>query len=359
MSSSRNIRAEYDQTPQHHIPLIHSLSDDLAILCLSRVPRKYHHVLRCVSKSWRALLCSEDWLSCRSRQNLTETWIYAMCVSKDRVNCCYVLDPNALSLNWKLLGPIPPQCIRREGMSFEALGRKLFLFGGCSCHEKATDEVYCYDACAGKWEEVARMPTGRCYFLSAALGDKIYVTGGLGLSSVALSCWDIYDCRLNEWSSHQDPSLIPDIVKSFAFEGKVYTVHSTWVDRQYARAYDPSSRSWEDLSRQMTSCCHGPTVVSSGILHMLDETHGTRLMTWEKENEEWVLLGRLAQGLTNPPCQLVAVGSCVYVVGHNLSTVVVDTEINGARPEGVLVGSSLAPKLGSDVSVMSCKAVTI
>ncbi|KAK8951508.1 hypothetical protein KSP39_PZI004879 [Platanthera zijinensis] len=275
-----------------------------------------------------------------------------MCVSKNRVNCCYVLDPNALSLNWKLLGPIPPQCIRREGMSFEALGRKLFLFWAVAAMKKPQMKFIAMMLVQGngrKWPEC----------LQEALGDKIYVTGGLGLSSVALSSWDIYDCRLNEWSSHQDPSLIPDIVKSFAFEGKVYTVHSTWVDRQYARAYDPSSRSWEDLSCQMTSCCHGPTVVSCGILHMLDETHGTRLMTWEKENEEWVLLGRLAQGLTNPPCQLVAVGSCVYVVGHNLSTVVVNTEINGAWPEGVLVGSSLAPKHGSDVSVMSCKAVTI
>lgn len=359
MSSPRNISTEYDQDPQPHVPLMHALPDDLAILCLSRVPRKCHHVLRCVSKSWRALLCSEELNSCRSRQNITETLVYAMCVSINKVNCCYVLDPHALSLGWKLLEPIPPRCMHREGMSFEALGRKLFLFGGCICHEKASDEVYSYDVCAGRWEEVARMPTGRCYFSSAALGDKIYVTGGLGISSDALSTWDIYDCQLNEWSSQQDPSLAPDIVKSFAFEGKVYTVHTTWVDWEYARAYDPWSRSWEDASRHMTSCSHGPMVVSRGTLYMLDVTYGTRLVMWEKESEEWIPLGRLAPALTNPPCQLATVGSCIYVVGHNLSTVVIDTESNGTRADGVLVGSSLAPKHRNHLSVWSCKTVTI
>ncbi|KAI0493715.1 hypothetical protein KFK09_023839 [Dendrobium nobile] len=358
MSSPENIRQEYEHALEQHVPLIYGLPDDLAILCLSKVPRQFHHVLRCVSKRWSALLCSKEFSSCRSRQNLRETWIYAMCVNKYRVNCCYVLNPYPSSKHWKLLQRIPSECIGREGMSFEALGNKLFLLGGCSCQENPTNEVYSYDTSTEKWEKAARMPTARCYFLSAALGNKIYVTGGLGLSSDASNSWDIYDYHSNNWSSYEDTSLIPDIVKSFIFEGKVYTIHNTWIDRQFARAYDPSSRKWEDANQQMSSCARGPTVVVRDTLYMLDETYGTRLMMWQNEAKEWVPLGRLAQMLTKPPCQLVAVGSCIFIVGQKLSTVVVDME-KAAQVEGVLVGSSLVPKLDNDLSVISCKTIAI
>lgn len=201
-------------------------------------------------------------------------------------------------------------------------------------------------------------PSFRFYFLSAALDDKIYVTGGLGLSLDASNSWDVYDYHTNNWNSYQDTSLIPDIVKSFIFEGKVYTIHNTWIDRQYVRVYDPSSRKWEDANQQMSSYAFGPTIVIRDTLYMLDETFGTRLMMWQNETKEWVPLGRLAQMLTKPPCQLVAVGSRIFIIGQELSTVVVDTE-KAAQVEGVLVGSSFVPKLYDDLFVISCKTIAI
>ncbi|PKA55010.1 F-box/kelch-repeat protein SKIP4 [Apostasia shenzhenica] len=347
-----------EQAKDRHIPLLYGLPDHLAILCLARVPRQFHRVLSCVSRRWRALLCSDEWRSCRRRLNLEETWVYAMCMSKYRVNYCYVLDPNLPRRYWKCLQPIPSRCVCREGMSMETLGKKLFLLGGCSWREDATDEVYCYDSSIGKWEEAARMPTARCYFLSATIDGKIYITGGVGLSWDACKSWDIYDGNSNNWSSCQDPSLIPDIVKFFVFESKLYTIHKTWIETQYARVYDPLTERWEDANEVMTSCGRGPTVVVNGILYMLDETCGTRLMRWQKETDEWVLLGRLAQLLTKPPCQTVAVGSSIFIIGQNLSTVVVDLDVAG-KVEGMLVGSSFAPCLHNDLAVIDCKVTSI
>ncbi|KAG0486214.1 hypothetical protein HPP92_008309 [Vanilla planifolia] len=345
----------YEQVMEQHLPLICGLPDDLAILCISRVPRQFHHILRCVSRRWRALLKSKDWHSCR--QNLEETWVFAMCISNYK-GTCYVLDPHPSRRSWKLLNPIPSRCVNREGMSFEALGNKLFLLGGCSCQEKATDEVYCYNASTGKWEDVASMPTARCYFLSAAIDNKIYITGGLGMSSKAWKSWDVFDYTSNSWSSHEDPCLIPDIVKAFLFDGKLYTIHKSWIDSQYARVYDPSSREWVDANLEMTCCARGPTVVVHGTLFMLDETCGTRLMMWRRETEEWVPLGRLSLALTKPPCQLVAVGKSIFIIGQNLSTVIVDID-KAASVEGVLVASSFAPKLDNDLFVVSCRTNAI
>ncbi|KAG9450983.1 hypothetical protein H6P81_010948 [Aristolochia fimbriata] len=42
-------------------PLINGLPDDLALLCLARVPRRYHHNLKCVSKRWKELVHSIEW----------------------------------------------------------------------------------------------------------------------------------------------------------------------------------------------------------------------------------------------------------------------------------------------------------
>ncbi|GMH17382.1 hypothetical protein Nepgr_019223 [Nepenthes gracilis] len=125
-------------------PLICGLSDDIALSYLARVPRKYHTVLKCVSKGWRDLVCGEDWLSYRPKHNLVETWIYALCRDKipDQV-CCYMLDPSSAQRCWKIIRGIPAHSLKRKGMGFQTLGKKLYLLGGCGWSEDATDEVYC------------------------------------------------------------------------------------------------------------------------------------------------------------------------------------------------------------------------
>ena len=60
------------QTEQAQSPLICGLPDDIALICLARVPRKYHALLRCVSKRWRDLVSSEEWHAYRQKHKLDE-----------------------------------------------------------------------------------------------------------------------------------------------------------------------------------------------------------------------------------------------------------------------------------------------
>lgn len=147
------------QAEKSYVPLMCGLPDDLALLCIARVPRRFHHVLGCVSRRWRALISSEEWHVCRQKNNLEEAWIYVMCKGRCGENFLYVLDPERQS--WKRLRAIPSACLKRQGMSFEALGKKLYLLGGCSWEKDYADDVYCYDPSAEKWKEAARMPTAR------------------------------------------------------------------------------------------------------------------------------------------------------------------------------------------------------
>lgn len=150
-----------DQVELTNSQLISGLPDDISLFCLARVPRKYHSVLKCVSKRWRYLVCSEEWHSYRQKHKLDETWIYALC--KDRFDeiSCYVLDPTSSRRCWKLMQELPPRILKRKGMGFEILGKKMFLMGGCGWSEDATNEVYTYDASLNSWVEAAPLSTAR------------------------------------------------------------------------------------------------------------------------------------------------------------------------------------------------------
>lgn len=142
-------------------PLICGLPDDIALFCLARVPREYHSVLKCVSKRWRDLVCSEEWYRYRVKHKLDESWIYALCKDKfDRVSC-YVLNPNSPRRRWKPIQGLPAKSSKRKGMGFEVLGKKIYLLGGCGWVEDATNETFCYDASSNTWIEAAPLSTAR------------------------------------------------------------------------------------------------------------------------------------------------------------------------------------------------------
>ncbi|KAJ7951137.1 F-box/kelch-repeat protein [Quillaja saponaria] len=269
-------------------PIICGLPDDISLFCLAKVPRKYHSLLKCVSRRWRDVISSEDWHSYRQKHKLDETWIYALCRDKFDQICCYVLDPTSSRRCWKLIQALPPCSLKRKGMGFEVLGKKLYLLGGCGWSEDATDEVYSYDASMNTWTEAAPMSTARCYFACEVLDEKIYAIGGLGSNSSDPHSWDTYNPWTNSWKSHSDLNIVPAIEDSVVMDGKIYIRCGTSAvtSHVYAVVYEPSSGTWQhaDADADMVSGWRGPAVVVDGTLYVLDQSSGTRLMMWQKAN---------------------------------------------------------------------------
>lgn len=56
--------------------LIPALPDELALLCLARVPRAQHAVLSAVCRSWRRLLQGRVLYDIRQELSLTEEWLF-------------------------------------------------------------------------------------------------------------------------------------------------------------------------------------------------------------------------------------------------------------------------------------------
>ncbi|XLS46492.1 hypothetical protein HN51_020850 [Arachis hypogaea] len=361
MDDSKESLTDANEAEATTSTLIAGLPDDISLCCLARIPRKHHSVLKCVSKRWRDLVCSEEWYQYRRKHKLDETWIYALCRGEleDQI-CCYVLDPNSSRRSWKLIPGLPPRMLKRKGMGFEALGNKLFLFGGCGWSEDATDEAYSYDASTNTWVEAASLSTARCYFASEVLGEKLYAIGGIGSNSSDPHSWDTFDPCTNTWISHRDPNIVPEIEDSVVMDGKIYIRcgKSPVTHRVYGVVYDPSNGTWQHADTELVSGWSGPAVVVDGVLYVLDESSGTRLMMWHKERQEWLPVGRFSPLLTRPPCRVVAVGKTIFVVGRGLSTVVIDVGDLGNIGKRVMIGSSI-PKLMSASNVISCKCLAI
>ncbi|RDY07899.1 F-box/kelch-repeat protein SKIP4, partial [Mucuna pruriens] len=342
--------------------LICGLPDDISLMCLARVPRKYHSVLKCVSKKWRDLICSEGWRSYRRKQKLDETWIYALCMDKLHETFCYVLDPTSRSY-WKLIDGLPPHVSIRRGMGFETLGNKLFLLGGFGPCRDATDEVYSYNASLNCWVEAASMSSSRCNFACEVLDEKLYAIGGIvSNTSDHDNSWDTFDPLTNSWTSNSDPNIPkipPDIEDSVVIDGKIYVRCGRYptTPNDYGVVYEPSSGTWQYADADMVSGWNGPAVVVDGNLFVLDKNLGSRLMMWHKERREWMPVGKLSPLLTKSPCKLVAVGKSIFVVGKGLSTVVLDVSNFGTTVQ-VMMGFSL-PRVACDFNVLSCKCFSL
>ncbi|CAA6669113.1 unnamed protein product [Spirodela intermedia] len=224
---------------------------------------------------------------------------------------------------------------------------QMFVLGGCSWHEDATDDVYFYDASTNAWGKATSMPTARCYFLSAVLGNKLYVANGAGMSSTPWQTWEMYDSHSDFWTKSQD-RLPTDIQKLIPMNGKVHTIHELSLN-----VFHRGMLGHHSVMMGMV-----PTVLVGRDLYMLDQSSGAKLMLWQQGTQEWTTVGRLSPWLVKPPCQLTAYGRTIVIVGKGLSTTAIDVD-RAARVQGMTVSSYSLPELDPNLSVISCKTITL
>ncbi|XP_073152452.1 F-box/kelch-repeat protein SKIP4 [Henckelia pumila] len=325
--------------------LIPGLPDGIVVSCLARVPRMYHPLLKRVSKGWKELLCSKEWVSYRLKHHVAETWIYALCMNKFEELCIYMLDPNHLKRGWKCVQGLPSCFLKRKGVGLEVLGTKLFLFGGCGWVEDATCEVCFYDALTNMWSSAVCLSTPRSYFAHEVLNGKIFAIGGLGSKLGHTNSWDSYDPHTNCWSPRIDPNFIPDVKDSLVSDGKIYVKcgSSSILSHAYAIVYEPFNETWNRADADLVSGWCGPAVVMDIDYYRLHKS-------------EWIAVRHISYRV-RPPCRLVAVDKKMFVIGKGLSTVMLDVR-DIYRVDRVLVSSSV-PGLITVNDVISCKSLAI
>lgn len=348
---------EKESSKETQTSLISGVPDDILNLCLARVPREHHMAMKCVSRRWRDSICSDGFCDYRSKSNMTEPWIYALCRHTSGRVYLHVLIPSRRS--WRRVNQIPRHITFRDGMGFAVLGKRLFVLGGCGWVEDASDDVYCYDAAMNTWLHLLPpLSTKRCFFACETLGEKVMAIGGLGVNSRASQTWDIYDPITRACVSCSDANIVPEIEDSFVMDGKVYVRGGAG---SYAAVYDGSTKVWERVDDDMASGWLGPAVVvGDEDLYVLDQSFGATLTMWCKETRMWIRIGKLSQLVMTQQCRLVCVGSNIFVIGKDCSTVVIDVENAWKKTmNGVMVCSSIPKTWDDHIYVITCKSIAV
>ena len=92
----------------------------------------------------------------------------------------------------------------QSGHAAAAMGGKIYVTGGETGDDESMNSVYVYDPQADAWAQLASMSTARRTHASAAVGGKLYVFGGRN-GDEYLSTAEIYDPASGSWV--QGPSL--------------------------------------------------------------------------------------------------------------------------------------------------------
>ena len=101
------------------------------------------------------------------------------------VRDCYLLSSEGSTLQCRPLAPLP---VPLTGHAAVLMGDKVYVFGGSHAvgEQDAQSELWVYDPAANTWQAGLPLPgRGRFLHQMAAVGDTLYVLGGIGLKDAA------------------------------------------------------------------------------------------------------------------------------------------------------------------------------
>ena len=128
------------------------------------------------------------------------------------------------------------------------LDGKIYAMGGLDDETWRSSTVEVYDPQADSWQRVASMPQGYMH-AAAALGGKIYVTGGMIQgSSVSSVC--VYDPQADAWTQLASMGTARRRHASAVVGGKLFVFggYGAGGSLSTAEVYDPASDSWAQVS---------------------------------------------------------------------------------------------------------------
>ncbi|KAI0485906.1 hypothetical protein KFK09_029440 [Dendrobium nobile] len=157
--------------------LIPSLPDDLAILCIARVPPSHHRLLAAVSRAWRTFLRSPLLFSVRLEVGASQSFLFINIHTLIDQSRWYILDRLCWNHSPLLIPLPPPPLVSPLGCTAVSLGHSLFLLGG-SIDGISSSVVQIYDARFNYWRLGPHMSASREFAAAGVISGRIYVVGG-------------------------------------------------------------------------------------------------------------------------------------------------------------------------------------
>ncbi|XP_062098022.1 F-box/kelch-repeat protein SKIP6-like [Humulus lupulus] len=299
--------------------IIPSLSDDVALNCLARIPRWHHPTLSLVSKSFRYLLSSPLFFSARSLLHSTQHFLYLTLRSHNLQNPSSWVTfykrhnsvPNDTNFQ-TLVVPLPPIPSPSIGSAYATLGPKIYVLGG-SINDAPTSHVWVLDCRFHTWEPGPSMRVGREFAAAGVVEGKIYVMGGCLVDSWARAAhWaEVFDPVVGRWEAVQSPIEVRDkwMHASAVVGGRIYAM----ADRGGV-VYNPMRKEWERVSGDLDMGWRGRACVVDRVLYSYD--YLGKIRGFDVGNGEWNELKGVDKGLPKFLC-----GATMANVGGRLVVV--------------------------------------
>ncbi|MGB5048681.1 MAG: S8 family serine peptidase [Caldilineaceae bacterium] len=152
---------------------------------------------------------------------------------------------------WRAAEPLPAT---RYGQSTVAAAQGYRVIGGVTDArtDKAIAEHLWFDPCVGRWEPRAPLPVELSFAASAAIGDRVYVAGGVDLGAENDGPRDtlyIYDTKTDVWSLGAPMPRSLYFASGAAAGGKFYVFggfDGLSISDGFL-VYDPSTNQWQDM----------------------------------------------------------------------------------------------------------------
>ncbi|KAG2265679.1 hypothetical protein Bca52824_072758 [Brassica carinata] len=272
-------------------PIIPGLTDDVAALCLSRIPRSNFRVLYQVCWRWKTFLMSEHFTAVRKLTGMVEEFMSVLVETVPGKKVYWeVFDSSGNKLGQipNVPGPM------KWGYGVTVLGGEKILFiggytgipGGCVTNRNtplASADVYEFDPATNRWGKLPDMNIPRYNFALAEVDGLLYVVRGYTNDGYCLLNSDVYNPETNQWTLMDCPQFRNISGFAFSFNSKLYAIGngSCTVD-----IYDPKTKKWEELELAKSMSVYSYTVVRNKV-YFLDKDMPGRLGVFDPEENSW------------------------------------------------------------------------
>uniref|UniRef100_A0A0D6QU62 F-box domain-containing protein n=1 Tax=Araucaria cunninghamii TaxID=56994 RepID=A0A0D6QU62_ARACU len=289
--------------------LIPGLPDEIAELCLLRVPHIYHYALCRVSPQWKNLVDSPSFLSIRKELGFSNTSLFLlpkryMLLEEMEMKCWQVdLDTyDCISSPFPIPENVTLNCALATNKVCVGVGRKVLLI------DDILPAVYQFNTHFREWERGSDMLNRRIEFAYGVIEDRLYVAGGKDGSCTGklLKSSEVFDPHSNAWFPIANLPLALKIRQFLVYEKSLFVIGRCYLDRdvsEKAFSYNPLRDEWQEQPWALAAersfprlfitapseeeCLYGLLIRSDGSGHLSPKSRKLSVFRYEKIMSKW------------------------------------------------------------------------
>ena len=216
---------------------------------------------------------------------------------------------------WERLPDMPE--VRSE-MESVAVGEKIYVVGGLNNREQATDTVFIFDTVDNSWTSGTSMPVSLHHAGAAYHDGKLYVVGGYLNGWITTDSLLIYDLENDSWNEGAKMPTSRGALTTQFVDGKLYAIGGFNGDvLAENEMYDPIKDSWESKSKLPTPREHLTSAVVDDILYVIGGRTGQSNLhaaeTYDYKSDKWETIEPLPTARSGLTASVL--GDAIFVFG--------------------------------------------